>query len=158
MASEATDTERRIWIERSDFRVVDSPDFYRLAPGKTVRLRYDNFIEYVSFETDIEGRVSRVWCREVEPEKPKKVKGIIHWLPVEGSRGVLFDLYDDVSVECDKVVRYGYVSADLDPETCRDAVQFERVGFFRFDRRAACLEVPIFLRITGLADKFGAKQ
>jgi hypothetical protein len=100
-----------------------------------------------------------VWCREVEPEKPKKVKGIIHWLPVAAARAALFELYDDVSVESERTLRYGYIPATLPLEEFSGAVQFERVGFFRLDRRMSeDVPLPVFLRITGLADKFSAKQ
>lgn len=39
-----------IWIEKSDFREIDSADYYRLVPGKTIRLKYTDFVQYVKHE------------------------------------------------------------------------------------------------------------
>ncbi|KAF2403229.1 glutaminyl-tRNA synthetase [Trichodelitschia bisporula] len=71
-----------VYIERGDFRKVDSPDFFRLAPGKTVGLQNAPFsVKCESFEEDDEGRVSLIRVSKVEGVKPK---AFIHWVGTEG--------------------------------------------------------------------------
>jgi glutaminyl-tRNA synthetase len=69
-----------VFIERSDFRLVDDPDYYGLAPNKTVGLRYACNITCDEVVRDASGVVTelRVTC---DPEKTVKTKGHIHWLP-----------------------------------------------------------------------------
>jgi len=94
-----------------------------------------------------------VHCRDVVPERPKKVKGIIHWLADESAAYALFELYEDMDVSTPKQVRCGYVGADIWEAAVGTVFQFERVGFFRLDRREMGV-MPVFIRITGLLDKY----
>ncbi|KAI0184602.1 tRNA synthetases class I, catalytic domain-containing protein [Xylaria flabelliformis] len=75
---------KRIYIDRSDFREVDSKDYFRLAPGKTVGFLHMPFpIKAVSFTTDkTSGVVQEI--RAVFDRDTKKPKTFIHWVP-EGS-------------------------------------------------------------------------
>lgn len=77
---------RKVYIDRSDFREVDDPDFFRLAPGKTVGLL--NFpvpITATSFTKDVTGRVIEIHAIASHEEAFNKPKAFIHWVP-EGSR------------------------------------------------------------------------
>ncbi|KAJ5430396.1 Glutamine-tRNA synthetase class Ib [Penicillium cf. griseofulvum] len=76
---------KTVYIERSDFRAVDSPDYFRLAPGKTVGLLKAPYpITATSFETD--PATGEVTCVHAKYEKPaegepvKKPKSFIHWI------------------------------------------------------------------------------
>ncbi|KAK9851518.1 Glutamine-tRNA synthetase [Penicillium brevicompactum] len=75
---------KTVYIERSDFRAVDSPDYFRLAPGKTVGLLKAPYpITATSFETDASGEVTCVHAKyekPVEGEAAKKPKSFIHWV------------------------------------------------------------------------------
>ncbi|ODH49994.1 glutamine-tRNA ligase [Paracoccidioides brasiliensis] len=76
---------RTVFIERSDFREMDSPDYFRLAPGKTVGLmKVPHPITATSFEKDPEtGLVTCVHAKYEKPEEgspPKKPKSFIHWV------------------------------------------------------------------------------
>ncbi|KAJ5996643.1 hypothetical protein N7522_008303 [Penicillium canescens] len=76
---------KTIYIERSDFRTVDSPDYFRLAPGKTVGLLKAPYpITATSFETDpATGEVTVVHAKYEKPaegETTKKPKSFIHWV------------------------------------------------------------------------------
>ena len=75
---------RTVYIDRSDFREVDSKDYFRLAPGKTVGLMKVPFpITATTFEKDDEGRVTVVHARYEKPKEGtafKKPKTYIHWV------------------------------------------------------------------------------
>ena len=68
---------RKVFVDRSDFREVDAPDFFGLAPGKWVRLRYCVTIKCVAVEKDGE-HVARVKC--VVGDAPADPKGKLHWV------------------------------------------------------------------------------
>ena len=68
---------RKVFLDRSDFREVDAPDFFGLAPGKWVRLRYCVTIKCVAVEKDGDD-VARVKC--VVGDAPADPKGKLHWV------------------------------------------------------------------------------
>ena len=133
--------EEMVYIEKTDFRTVDSPDYYRLAPGKTIRLRNGPFLRYVSHSG------TEVIVEPVVPPNPKKIKGIIHWVPAPSAVPTVFEVYEDVHVESVRVRHAGFTRSDLNHA---GVYQFERMGYFRFDR----LEdgVPVFIKTVGLND------
>ena len=134
------------YIERSDFREVDSPDYYRLAPGKTIRLRYGPYLEYVSHIGA--GRSLIVNVKRVEPVNPKRVKGVLHWIPVAVAKPAIFEMYDDIDVASTKTIFHGVISDSM--TFSETPIQFERVGFFRFRGIDSASSHPIFLKIVGL--------
>ncbi|CAI7632050.1 unnamed protein product [Penicillium pancosmium] len=75
---------KTVYIERSDFREVDSPDYFRLAPGKTVGLLKAPYpITATTFEKDAAGNVTVVHAKYEKPaegEAAKKPKSFIHWV------------------------------------------------------------------------------
>ncbi|VBB18330.1 glutamine tRNA-synthetase [Yasminevirus sp. GU-2018] len=148
-----------IYLERSDFREVDSPDYYRLAPGKTIRLRYADFVKYVDHNND------RIIVENVVPDKPKKIKGVVHWVSVDDSVPVIFEtcdpLYKDDGVidETSRIHRSnGFVERFVIDTLVKTenktnlVFQFERVGYYKFDRYED--ERPVFIRVIDLADKY----
>lgn len=135
-------TNRIVYFEKTDFREVDSPDYYRLAPGKIIRLKYDNFITYVSHSSD------EILTTEAETNPGKKVKGIIHWVSNDAIP-VLFYLYDGMNI----CVKRGFVKKDVEIKE-GTVYQFERLGFFRCDKETSEQGLPVFLRIVGLVNKF----
>ena len=103
-----TQLSKNIYIEKSDFREVDEKSYYRLAPGKIVRLRYADFIEYVSHNND------EIIAKNVVPKNPKKIKGVIHWVSKEDSLPAKFELFDDLLIDGNynknsKIVKNGYI-------------------------------------------------
>ena len=80
---------RSIYIDEDDFRLEDSKDYFRLAPGKTVGLFQAPYpITYVSHKTDNAGKVIEVVCRAENEGPPKKPKAFIQWVadhPASGS-------------------------------------------------------------------------
>ncbi|KIM25557.1 hypothetical protein M408DRAFT_208408 [Serendipita vermifera MAFF 305830] len=80
---------RTIYIEEDDFRLEDSKDYFRLAPGKTVGLFQAPYpITYVSHKTDETGKVTEIICKAENEGPPKKPKAFIQWVadhPASGS-------------------------------------------------------------------------
>ena len=85
MGTHAIPFTKTVYIERSDFREVDSPDYFRLAPGKPVGLMKVPFpITATSFEKDhVSGAVTLIHATYEKPSDgsaPKKPKSFIHWV------------------------------------------------------------------------------
>jgi glutaminyl-tRNA synthetase len=88
-----------IYIERDDFMEEPSKDFYRLAPGREVRLRYGYVIRCTGVEKDPSGEVVRLLCEVDEATRhglgdKKKVKSTIHWVSKAHALSAEVRLYD----------------------------------------------------------------
>ena len=169
---------RELWIDRDDFREVPPAGFFRLSPGAMVRLRYAYVIRCTGLEKDADGTVSTVYA-EVLPETRSgtpgadsvKVKGAIHWLPVDGSPAAevrlyerLFSVADPDASEADyrtlldpqsRRVVQAYVEPSLAGARADDRFQFERHGYFVADRKDHRPDRPVFNRITTLKEARG---
>ena len=148
--SHNTILDKNIYIEKSDFKEVDDKNYYRIAPGKIVRLKYADFIKYESHDDNI------LVVKNIIPENPKKIKGIIHWVSEKDSIECEFEIYDTLLKNNEfnkdsKIIKYGRLEKSA-LEYLDKILQFERVGFFRFDRFEN--NKPIFIRIIDLVDKF----
>ncbi len=147
--SHETYLTKKIYIEMNDFREVDDPDFYRLAPGKIIRLRYGPFIEYVSHTED------KIICRIIEPDKPKKIKGIIHWISTDNkySEKVIYEIFNDIMIngtlnQNSKEIYEGYIENFAIEK--KESIQLERVGYFKNDREDNGKK--IYIRVVELND------
>lgn len=77
-----------LYIDRGDFRLEDSPDYFRLAPGKTVGLyQAPHPITCVSYKTDAEGNVTELVCRLENEGATKKPKAFIQWVAEHAPSG-----------------------------------------------------------------------
>ncbi len=159
-----------LWIERSDFAAEPPPKFFRLSPGKTVRLRYAGFITCERVETDpATGEVQTVFCRWDPPAAKCKVKATIHWVSVAHAHAAEMRCYDRLFTVADpledsekdfteflnpdslKVVR-GYVESALCDAAPGTAFQFERMGYFCCDARDHQPGQPVFNQTVALKD------
>ena len=151
MKSHTTLLTETIYIDKSDFKDKDEVDYYRLAPGNVIRLRYGPFVKYVSHDD------FSVTCELTDPDKPKKIKGIIHWVSHEDSTECLFELYENILDENgefnkkSKIQYKGRVENSVLMALTK-SYQFERLGYFKFDRYEN--EMPVFTRIIDLVDKY----
>jgi len=91
---------RELWIERDDFREEPPPDFYRLAPGREVRLRYGYFITCDEVVRDEDGDVVELRCSH-DPETRggsapdgRTVRGTLHWVSADQAVPCEVRLYD----------------------------------------------------------------
>lgn len=169
---------RELYIEKSDFMMEPPKGYFRLAPGKEVRLRYGYFIKCEEVVTDAAGNVIELKCsfdpatRGGSAPDGRKVKGTIHWVSASESVPAEVRLYDRLfSVEqpgADGVDFLTQLNADslkvvtgrLEPELAKLAsgstVQFERLGYFTVDPDSASGK-PVFNRTVTLKDSWGNK-
>ncbi len=92
---------RELWIEREDFMIEPTKGFFRLTPGKEVRLRYGYIIKCTGFDRDESGQVTQVYGEYDADTKSgtpgsetRKVKGNIHWLSCAHSVPAEIRFYD----------------------------------------------------------------
>jgi len=170
---------RELYIEREDFMEDPPKKFFRLAPGREVRLRYGYFITCQEVVKDAAGEVVELRCtydpatRGGDAPDGRKVQGTIHW--VSASHGVpcevrLYDRLfaqpdpDDVPDDQDFLSALNPQSlvretgAVVEPSVAADVAdtryQFERVGYFWRDPEDSRPEALVFNRIVGLRDSW----
>jgi len=168
---------RVLYIERDDFREDPPKQFFRLALGREVRLRYAYFVKCVSVVKDpSSGEVTELRCtydpatRGGDSPDGRKVKATLHWVSAEHALGAEVRLYDHLFAKPDpEEVREGQdFFANLNPNSlervadCRvepslrgaapgSRFQFERLGYFCVDRDSTA-ERPVFNRTVTLRD------
>ena len=149
---------REIYIEQDDFREVPPPKYYRLSPGKEVRLRNAYFITARSVVKDAAGNVAEVHCtydpasRGGNSPDGRKVKSTIHWVSTKHAISAEIRLYDKLFTKPDPndYPEGGSFVDNLNPESLQliadaklepslasakvgEHFQFERVGYFCLD-------------------------
>ena len=165
-----------LWIEQDDFKLDPPPKYYRLTPGREVRLRAGYFITATDAVTDDDGNVIEVHCT-YDPETAggqapdgRKVKSTIHWVSAATAVDATVHLYnrlftdshpgsgDTDAFESLNPDSRETVQAKLEPALAEveagQVVQFERLGYF-----AADLDDPaVFHRTVGLRDEWANIQ
>ncbi len=166
-----------LWIERDDFMLEPAPKYYRLSPGREVRLRAGFFVTATDVVLDDDGNVIEVRCT-YDPETlggqapdGRKVKATIHWVSIDHAVDATVHLYDRLfsdphpgSDGSDELSSLNPASrqtlrAKLEPALgehleAGQVVQFERLGYF-----AADLDDPsVFHRTVGLRDEWANIQ
>lgn len=170
---------REIYIERDDFMEDPPRKFFRLGPGREVRLRYAYFLKCHDFVKDENGEVVELRCT-YDPETAggkapdgRKVKGTIHWVSAEHAIDAEVRLYDRMfEKENASDVPEGedwkdYLNPDslvtlagckLEPSlaeaTAETPCQFERLGYFCVDSKDSTAEAPVFNRTVTLKDSW----
>lgn len=171
---------RELWIERDDFMEDPPKKFFRLAPGREVRLRSAYFITCTGVVKDAEGRVVELRCT-YDPESRggsapdgRKVKATLHWVsaphavsaevrlydhlfasPFPGSDGR--DLFDDLNPDSEIVRRDAKLEPALADAAVGETVQFERLGYFCPDPDTTPTS-PVFNRTLTLKDAWARLQ
>jgi glutaminyl-tRNA synthetase len=174
---------RELFIERDDFMEDPPKKYFRLAPGREVRLRYGYFITCTDVVKDDEGNVLELRCtydpatRGGAAPDGRKVKGTIHWVSAEHSLPAEVRIYDHLfTKENPEDVEPGAdFTANLNPNSletltgCRvepslaDArpeafFQFERLGYFCADRFDCSRGHLVFNRTVSLRDTWAKIQ
>ena len=171
---------RTLYVEQDDFMEDPPRKFYRLAPGREVRLRYAYLVRCVGFTKDPQtGRVTEVRCT-YDPESRggqapdgRRVRGTIHWVSTDHAISAQARLYDHLfSVEKPEE---GDFKEYLNPnslvtlEGCKlepgmaDAqagtpYQFERIGYFCLDGQDSRSGALVFNRTVALRDSWGRRR
>ena len=170
---------RELYIERDDFLEDPPKKFFRLAPGREVRLRYAFFITCTEAIKDPSGEVVELRCtydpatRGGDSPDGRKVKGTLHWVSAAHAVSAEIRLYDRLFTEADMSASTDYI-ADLNPDSvtvlqdCRlepetataadgEVVQFERLGYFCVDPDSTDSH-RVFNRTIGLRDTWAKIQ
>ena len=169
---------RELYVERDDFMENPPKKFFRLSPGKEVRLRYAYFITCREVVKDAAGEVTALRCtydpatRGGNAPDGRKVQGTIHWVGAADAVTAEVRLYNQLFTRADPDV--GNFAGEVNPnslEVITDAklepalasgnspasIQFERLGYFARDRDSAPGR-PVFNRTVGLRDTWGKVQ
>ncbi len=153
---------RTVYIEREDFLEDPPAKFFRLAPGREVRLRGAYLVTCTGVEKDADGAVTRLRCRYDSATRGgdapdgRKVKGTLHWVSARHALRAEVRLFDRLFTEEhpedtpegkdftaflnpeSRVVRTGcFVEASLAEARAGDRFQFERLGYFCVDPDSA---------------------
>ena len=168
---------RTVYIEREDFREDPPPKFYRLSPGREIRLKDAYYITCTNVVRDAAtGEVAELRCT-YDPETyggtstdGRKVRGTSHWVSAEHAVNAEVRMYDHLfsAVDPDDVPDGGDFKDNLNPESLvvlksaklergldvaktGDRFQFLRQGYFTVDPDST-QEAPVFNRIVALRD------
>ena len=170
---------REFYVERNDFMEEPPRKFFRLAPGREVRLRYAYFVTCTDVIKDGSGDVVELRCTYDPATKGgnapdgRKVKGTIHWVCARHAVAATAHLYDRLFLS-PRPGADGDMVEDLNPASietlsackvepaladCREdvTVQFERLGYFCLDR-SATPERTVFNRTATLRDSWAKAQ
>ena len=167
---------REIYIDQDDFREDPPPKYFRLSPGKEVRLRYAYVIrcDEVIYEND---KVVELRCtydkatRSGAKAEGRKVKGIIHWVSTQHAVNTEIRLYDrlfsapnpgrndpagnfinDLNPESVEIITDCKAEPELSTANPEDVFQFERVGYFCVDAKDSRPDALVFNRTVTLRD------
>lgn len=177
MGSRKVKFSRELWIERDDF-MEDAPrKYFRLTPGKEVRLKSAYIVKCTGCKKDEDGNVIEVYAEYDEqtrsgmPESNRKVKGTIHWISVPHSLDVEVRLYDRLFLVEDPMADKErdfkeFINPDslIVKQNCKveeylqdakplDSFQFQRIGYFNVDKDSTP-EHLVFNRTVALRDSW----
>jgi glutaminyl-tRNA synthetase len=179
MGSRTIPFSREIYIERDDFMEDPPKKFFRLGPGREVRLKSAYIIRCEDYKKDDQGRVTEVYCtydaatRSGGPEANRKVKGTLHWVSARHAIKAEVRLYDRLFNDPEpaghrdqfpvdflnpdslKVIT-GYVEPSLKEAKSLDHFQFQRLGYFNLDPDTTP-EKLVFNRTVALRDTWAKK-
>ena len=165
---------RELWIERDDFMEEAPKKFFRLTPGKEVRLKNAYIIKCTGCKKGADGRVEEIYA-EYDPESKtgmeganRKVKGTLHWVSaahclkaevrlydrlfsVENPSADERDFHELLNPDSLKVLQNCYVEEYLKDKRPGDFLQFQRIGYFMPDPDSTDGKL-VFNRTVGLKD------
>ena len=166
---------RELYIEREDFMETPTNKFYRLSPGREVRLRYSYFVKCTDFVKNEQGEIVELHCT-YDPETKggnspdgRKVKATLHWVAVAQAVKAEVRLYDRLFTDADpaghkdkdlleflnpdslKVLTECYVEPFVKNAKPLTNFQFERLGYFNIDPDSTPDQM-VFNRTVSLKD------
>ena len=173
---------RELYIEREDFMEDAPKKYFRLTPGKEVRLKHAYYVTCTDFVKDADGNVTEVHCT-YDPDTMggwsddgRKVKGTIHWVSVEHAKDATVRLYErfytkENPYEADEEGQEDYdfthainpnslttITAKIEPELASAKVgvsfQFLRKGYFCVDSKDSTEDQIVFNQTVGLRDSW----
>ncbi len=167
---------RVIYIEQDDFREDPPKQYFRLSPGREVRLRYAYLVTCTSVAKDSSGQVTEVHCtydpatRGGNTPDGRKVKGTIHWVSAQHAIDAEVRIYDNLFTKEDpndvaegqdftanlnpnslEIVSAGKLEPSLHGAQPGERYQFERLGYFSVDPDTTPRKL-VFNRTVALRD------
>jgi len=171
---------RELFIEADDYMDEPAKKFFRLAPGREVRLRNAYIIRCDRVEHDANGRPTVLHCScdfdtlGANPADGRKVKGTIHWVSAAHALPAEIRLYDRLftlenpdsaddyrqalNPESLTIINNARVEPSLLDATPGTTFQFERLGYFAVDGEATSAKRLIFNRTVTLRDSWAKEQ
>ena len=172
---------REIFIEREDFMENPPKKYFRMTPGKEVRLKAGYIVMCTGCKKDADGNIEEIYC-EYDPETKsgmpgsmRKVKGTLHWVSAKYCKKATVRLYDRLfmvenpSAETEKDFRellnpdsLKVTTALIEPYLAETAVagnkyQFQRIGYFCVDKDSTADNL-IFNKTIGLKDSWAKEK
>ncbi len=171
---------RELYIEREDFMEDAPKKFFRMTPGREVRLKSAYIVKCTGVKKDDQGNIEEIYCeydpqtKSGMPEADRKVKGTLHWVSAEKSIPAEVRLYDRLfnvenpsaderdfrellNPESLKVLTNCRVELSLKDAKPLDQFQFQRIGYFNVDPDSTP-EKLIFNRTVSLKDSWAKEQ
>lgn len=167
---------RELYIERADFMEYPPRKFFRLAPGREVRLRYAYFITCQNVVKDDNGNIIELRCTYDPATKGgsapdgRKVKGTLHWVSAPHAIDAEIRLYDrlfsvqnpgkehdfveDINPNSLTVLKECKLEPSLKNPEKRIIYQFERQGYYTPDLKEYSKDYPVFNRTVSLRDSW----
>ncbi len=165
---------KNLWIERDDFMEDAPKKFFRMTPGKEVRLKNAYIVMCTGCKKDAEGNIEEIYA-EYDPESKsgkeganRKVKGTLHWVSADHCREAEVRVYDRLfnvenpsaderdfrellNPESLQVLDRCYVEEYAAERKPGEYLQFQRIGYFMADLDSTP-EHPVFNKTVGLKD------
>jgi glutaminyl-tRNA synthetase len=169
---------REIYIEQDDFMEEPPNKFFRLAPGKEVRLKGAYIIKCEDVIKNDAGEIVELHCtydpdtRSGLPGSARKVKGVLHWVSAKHAKTAEIRLYNDLFIKEQpdndegadfqdninpnslEVIEKCMVEPSLGDATIDDRFQFMRQGYFCMDTVDSATDKLVFNRIVSLKDSW----
>ena len=165
---------KEIFIEKSDFMEDPPKKYFRLSPGREVRLRYAYFITCTDVIKDGDGNIIEIHCT-YDPESKggtadgRKVKATLHWVSAPSAINAEVRLYDRLFIK-ENPDEEGKFLENLNPNSCiiyhnaklepslksasNKTYQFERLGYFKKDESFSNETRDSFIRVVSLRDSW----
>lgn len=167
---------RELWIERDDFMEEPPKKFFRLGPGRSVRLKHGYIVTCTGYQKGANGRLTEIHCDYVANSKSgedtsgMKVKGTIHWVSTKEAKEAEVRLYDrlfhdenpasaedfksSINPESLQIIKKAYIEPDLEKAELGKGFQFIRLGYFTLDDKHSHPEKLVFNRTVTLRDSW----
>ena len=173
---------KELYIERDDFMENPPRKFFRLAPGREVRLRYAFFVTCTHVVKDDNENITEIHCtydplsRGGNSPDGRKVKATIHWVSAKHAQKAEVRLYenlfltenpmqteegkdflDNINPNSLKTIQ-AFIEPEMRKLPSASRVQFERIGYFCTDSKDSKPEAPVFNRTVTLRDAWAKSK
>ena len=171
---------RNLWIEREDFMEDAPKKFFRMVPGKEVRLKNAYIVKCTGCKKSADGIIEEIYCEYDSDSKSgmeganRKVKGTLHWVSADHCLQAEVRLYDRLftvenpsaderdfrellNPDSLKVLKNCYIEKYAAEQSDNIYLQFQRIGYFTYDKTSTSDHL-VFNRTVGLKDGWVKKS